>query len=373
MNELESDSAKRPPAFGTSGAGQPDVLKEEASGQPDGRLAPQAGEDVPDGESDDPDLGAQDHRNLRQFLSSLWTITIVGGVVAAVAGPLVLAKITGNSAPAAAPASGVSQSPHVSSVPHSPESATSPRSSRPPQRTGRNPAAVPATAANSPARVEGVTPLKTVGASLAVANKLELTGRQLAQLNAFARGNNSTTLRFLSSNHAVPVSDPGAFTDVTVMGNESKIVTITGMQVVKHCQAPLTGALFYNPSQGFDSTIRLSFNLDGPIDYAQYKSGPIFLGNVFQEHVVTLQPGETHTFSIYVETALHYCQFTFQMTVATPNGVVAESIDDNGKPFQLTSQAPQFSAYQAIYAGGVESPEPNGSYVQVNPKTYRGY
>jgi hypothetical protein len=147
-------------------------------------------------------------------------------------------------------------------------------------------------------------------------------------------------------------------------------VTITGMQIVKQCQAPLTGTFFESPSSGIDFTIRLGFDLDSSIGYAQEVGINSVSGDFFKDHVVTLGPGETRTFNIIAQTVLHYCQFTFQMSVATPGGVVVEKIDDNGKPFELTGVVTS-SAYQALYLGGVTSPTKSGKFVHVNPKTYK--
>jgi hypothetical protein len=219
-----------------------------------------------------------------------------------------------------------------------------------------------------PIRIEGVTPLSDLlGGSLALANSVQLTAQQLAQAN-----NQLLTGHYDS--YLPPALDPVpiqvAVTNVTIVGNETQTVTINSMQVIKHCEAPLSGSLFSNPSQGINGTIGLGFDLDSTISYAQNREQyrPLS-GNFFQKHVVTLRPGESQTLSIQVQTNLHYCQFTFQISVATRNGLVAEKIDDNGRPFQLTGMA---SAYQAVYVGGIGSPDRNGAFVQVDPKTYRG-
>ena len=259
----------------------------------------------------------------------------------------------------------------------------SPHSARSASQAASPGSTVAGTAANSPARVEGVTPLNTEpGVEAALAHKIQLTSGQLARLNGGSVGGGSAgTLRFLSSIHAVPIGS--AFTNVTMIGNGKTTVTITGMQVLKHCHASLAGTLFSNPSQGVNGTIGIGFNLDSPIDYAQ-KSDYGFRGNFFRNHVITLAPGETQTFHIRVATFLHYCQFTFQMTVATPAGTVTETINDNGKAFELTSRPPDpnpsklSNPYAAEYVGGITAMlnsslhDPKGSWVKVNPKTFHG-
>jgi hypothetical protein len=98
------------------------------------------------------------------------------------------------------------------------------------------------------------------------------------------------------------------------------------------------------------------FDLDEPISYAQDADNG---DGYFKDHVVTLAPGEVQTFS-------------FQMTVATPDGPVTEDINDNGKPFELTAIADEednstfaFPGYSYVYDG----PNPNDEFVRVNPKT----
>jgi hypothetical protein len=39
---------------------------------------------------------------------------------------------------------------------------------------------------------------------------------------------------------------------------------------------------------------------------------------------------------------------------------------------KLVDVGMRFSAYQVVYAGGVENEEGNGAYVRVNPETFRG-
>ena len=137
------------------------------------------------------------------------------------------------------------------------------------------------------------------------------------------------------------------------MGNERTTVTISDLQVVRHCQAPLAGTLFLSPSQGLNGTIGIGFDLDSPIYYARKYDYGLHGGDFFRDNVVTLAPGEAQTFDIAVRTSQHYCQFTFQMTVATPNGMVTENIDDNGRPFELTAKAKL--DYATEYIGGIEA------------------
>jgi hypothetical protein len=179
--------------------------------------------------------------------------------------------------------------------------------------------------------------------------------------------------------------------DVTVAGNDSVPVSITSMQIVKHCQSPLIGGtLFYSPTTGSGPfpTVRMYFDLDDQVSVGQYlpgeDSGPNVEagGNFFAREIVVLKLHEPATFVIFVSTQQQYCSFSFQMTVAAfGHAPVTESISDNGKPFQLTSdgensvlssQGISFESYKLVYAGGAANSSRGGEFIRENPATYRG-
>lgn len=216
---------------------------------------------------------------------------------------------------------------------------------------------VAATAANAPARVEGVTPMINAPKyNEATARTTPISATQLASLNAAVRSGSPKAAQILASLNAAQI-DKG-LTDVTVVGNQKLPVTIIGLQVVKHCQAPLRGTLFFSPGSGIETTLPIDFNLDGTGSGNSYP---------LPGKVVKLAQGEPFTFTLTAETSKYYCQFSFLMMVATADGNVAERINDAGKPFALTVGL-QPSKYSAVYAGGVVSPDSNGDYVSVNPK-----
>lgn len=232
-----------------------------------------------------------------------------------------------------------------------------------------------------PVKIEQVTPINTApNFSFVVPRLLVLDSTQLAGLNS---EDESDITKLETSERGVPTGS--GFINVTVMGNASKTVTITGMRVIKQCRPPLGGTFFYNPPAGGGPTIGLGFNLDSPADYAQnVERSYEYSGDYYQTHVVTLEPGEPQTFTIDVSSVRHYCQFYFEMSVATAQGNFTEKISPPGGQFQLTGSAAQWtnpsngaincSPYQAAYIGGVAVPDPaaNSSWVRVNPKTYNG-
>jgi hypothetical protein len=198
---------------------------------------------------------------------------------------------------------------------------------------------VPATAANAPARVEGVTPMYSYDEATASTRPISAT--QLASLNAALASGSPKLHQIFASLNAVAIAKGSA--DVTVVGNEKSTVTIIGMQVVKHCQEPLNGTGFLWEIQGVNDTMPVDFDLDS--SFGSDASNP------FPRKVVTLAPGETFTFTVSAETSEYYCQFSFLMMVATAKGTVIEKINNNGKPFALTAEAQEYKVFYFSYGG----------------------
>lgn len=224
-----------------------------------------------------------------------------------------------------------------------------------------------------PAAIEGVTPLTQDGSTrdtpYATSDVLDLTAAQLAKVNGAFNGGSPYWPDTLPGSPAALAS--AGYTDVTLVGNAPSTVTITGLDVVKDCQAPFTGTLFYAEAQGSGDTIKLGFNLDNPVPYAQNAGDDIatYTGRFFQDHVIRLNPGETQTMAIGVFAQHHSCSFTFKMTVTGPSGTVVETIDYHGKPFEI-SALQKTSAYQSLYVGGVVSPGGDDRFYYENPQTF---
>ncbi len=191
-----------------------------------------------------------------------------------------------------------------------------------------------------------------------------------------------TYLNNLWSNQTTP-TDSGAV-DVTFKSNTNETVTIADVEIVKKCQAPLSGTVFYGPPAGEGDNEGIGFNLDSPVTYAQDWSNSSFTGQYFDEHHITVAPNEApQTISLHVATAQHFCTFTFKMDIAssaTANQTpIVETITDRGKPFAISATFDSgsvtqvdFSKYQDAYITGLAARPTVGGYVQVNPKTYPG-
>jgi len=159
-----------------------------------------------------------------------------------------------------------------------------------------------------------------------------------------------------------------AAVQVVLRGNSSSSAVITNISVVKSCSSPLDGTLLESPAAAEDTSIYMGFNLDDALPIAQkYQNGQLY-GSYFAAHTITLTRGQVQTLVIHVETAQHFCQFTFEMQVDTANGRTTEMIKDGLKPFAVTGIA-KLGTYRALYAGGVISPSGNDAFTRVTATT----
>lgn len=146
-----------------------------------------------------------------------------------------------------------------------------------------------------------------------------------------------------------------AAVQIVLRGNAASTAIITGIQVVRHCSAPLTGTLLDSPPAGSNLAIQVGFNLDDLFPVAEkYQDGGL-TGSYFGSHTISLRKGETQALVVHAETRRHYCQFTFQLLIDTTDGHFTESVTNGGKPFAVTAFA-HIAKYKALYAGGVISP-----------------
>jgi hypothetical protein len=165
---------------------------------------------------------------------------------------------------------------------------------------------------------------------------------------------------------------------IALRGNSRQTAVITGIQVIKKCEPPLSGTLLYSPAAAEDTNIEIGFNLDSQFSVPQdYKAGQLY-GSFFSEHTISLRNGETQTLLMHAVTHRKYCQFSFRLIIDTANRRYVEAVSNSGKPFSVTGTAQPltpgsipFSNYRAIYVAGVASPQP-GKLEQVNPASYDG-
>ena len=157
-----------------------------------------------------------------------------------------------------------------------------------------------------------------------------------------------------------------AAVQIVLKGNAKDTVVITGIQLVKKCTAPLSGALLYSPPAGPVPDLGLGFNLDQQFPTAESATLPT---SYFLGHTISLTPGETQSLIVGAETKDQSCQFTFKLMVDTDKGQVALPITNHGKPFAVTAVG-KVSSYKIIYAGGVLDPGGDDAFAPMNAKTF---
>lgn len=219
-----------------------------------------------------------------------------------------------------------------------------------------------------PVKLEAVSPLEFYDyRSYALPRKLVLTAGQLAAMNTAVGISTAGYVNWFRRLGGVPAVD--GVIAVTLVSNSDVPVTIKEIDVLKRCQAPLHGTLFnYILGAGAPAVPQITFNLGQLVAVGQYgpPAGPNYPaagGNFFAKKVVTVGPHERpQTLNLFVQSR-RYCQFTFQMKVATPKGMVTETITNDGRPFRITggTNSANFGAVYNIANNGTH-------FIRVKPK-----
>ena len=170
---------------------------------------------------------------------------------------------------------------------------------------------------------------------------------------------------------------------LVVEGNSAKLARIINMQVVKQCQSPLAGTLFYSPGAAQDTSVKLGFNLDEFVSVARTYHDLVFGSSYFDNKTVSLRHGEQEVFQIRAVTKRYYCQYKLRLVVVVGGKTVYQVVDDHGRPFRVTASLvanpgvrDPYAAYKAVYLGGVAKPVSNGGnsndLMRIEPASYPG-
>lgn len=239
----------------------------------------------------------------------------------------------------------------------------------------------PASSSSPPARIESVSDITNSAEdrSFVLPNKLDMNESALSNFGSAIYPNSKKFAPWYASHGGVAV-DSG-FINITLRGNAKSTVSITGMKVIKECKQPLSGAFFGGVTQGEDDSIGMAFNLDLPeptpqaMARVEVDGSRILNEPYFKSKVITLEPDEQQSLTIVAFTEQSSCAFTFQMTVATPEGSFTQDLDHHGKPWTVTAKTPPtkpghpLSGYESAYMPRYH----NGliSWTQVDPATYK--
>jgi hypothetical protein len=210
------------------------------------------------------------------------------------------------------------------------------------------------------------------GYSYAFANQLPAS--DLPKLNSLVSSGGGYSSWLMSQGGVVPYD---VQLQIQIQSNTSQIATITDLQIVKHCGAPPTGTLVYEPgASGGSSDISIEYDLDQifPVAEDADTHESYFAGAT--GHTIVLDPKNPVTLEIDATTSKQDCKFSFNALIDTADGKrLSEVIDNHGKPFEVSALAISkvgsglnFSAYRTIFSYDGNS----NAFVSVNPKTYNG-
>jgi hypothetical protein len=242
-----------------------------------------------------------------------------------------------------------------------------------------------ATASRQPLKVVYEAPLYPLDSEYAddwsFKNGLTINTSELKRLNSIRRS--PAIGRWLTSKGGIRSTDD---IQLVVQNVSDSMVRIVQMQVIKSCQRPWTGALYQaNGGGAFEQVVRLSFNLDSGDPYAKYvnthsrylvshagKADPDY----FSVETIELAPDKQQVFNIHSYSSSQYCKFHYLATIISDEKTVDQAIYDNGRSFRVDglpqngNENTEYSRYKELYLGLDASPNPDGSLVQVDPKTY---
>ena len=207
-------------------------------------------------------------------------------------------------------------------------------------------------------------------------DKIQLPPVQLAHLNSLQSVTARAGYFYSLGGYAM-----NADTQLVLQNDSNRPVSILDLRVIKECGPPLTGTLFTAPPQANDNDVRIGFNLDSADTDAESATGwdaSAWSPDYFENNYISFMPGQQQVLNIRAVADSHSCTFTYQATVLEDRTKFYQTIDDEGKPFRVTSLVEgnsknSFARYAALYVGGVYTDWPthyHGEYVKEDPKTY---
>jgi hypothetical protein len=206
---------------------------------------------------------------------------------------------------------------------------------------------------------------------------IHLSKSDLAQLNAYARGSREE-VEWFRAHGAV---DPHAlYIKIVLRGARDEKVRIIGARAIPRCEAPLEGTLFLSPPAGQDENIKMVFDLDQAEPRAQFREHG-GLKDYFAHKTISLERDEDVTIQVEATTNNHYCEFELEFEVLTRQGVVSQTVDDQGVPFRVSALLRDKNAsvgdgisdvalYKNLYVSGLVAIGNGGKWEQWEPKAY---
>jgi len=166
----------------------------------------------------------------------------------------------------------------------------------------------------------------------------------------------------------------GTSTQLVVQNNRSYPVRIIDMSVIKDCQSPLEGTLFFGAGGAVDPTVGLGFNLDSSDTEAERAQGfgvNYWQPDYFTHYTISIQPGAQQVFDLWAVTSKYSCSYEYEVTILDGSRKVNQIIEDGNQPFRATALTilPGRSNYKAMYLFGPGTK--NGEMIRANPSTWK--
>lgn len=198
------------------------------------------------------------------------------------------------------------------------------------------------------------------GDSYAFQRPMDLTRTQLATINKVDYNHWA-----LQHGAVLASRNGGGLIQLALEGDRRTQILILNMTVASSCQAPLSGTLFNESSEGLPSPATLGFNLDSAYPTARQYSQLNGLGeNYFLKRSISLNYKKKQVVWVWVQTQ-RYCTFHLKAHILDGQRTVIETIGDSrttgvaSPPFRITAiiyrgadpntQAP-YPAYRAFYS-----------------------
>jgi hypothetical protein len=199
--------------------------------------------------------------------------------------------------------------------------------------------------AGPPVRIDYITQEPSPSGYYSFSRSLMLTTGQLQSLNSLTTGSGYDS--WFQSRGAVDVG--ASVLKIVLQGNRTFPVQVINMSAVKNCTSPYRGTLFENsPSGGAVDDLGVALNLDVPDPFPQ---DGLMAGNYFNAHTVSLDPGESQTVVVVVNSATLTCSYTLTLTVVANTKSMTETITNHGRPFQIAGLL-GLCKYKVLYIGG---------------------
>jgi hypothetical protein len=217
------------------------------------------------------------------------------------------------------------------------------------------------------------------GLSYALPSVHHLTPAELTNLATSGHTTNKESFdSFIQKNQGAAADGTAeAVVQLTLRGNRTYPVLVTGMQVTKQCGKPMRGTLFYSPAAAQSANAMIGFDLDKSIPQADAvsSSGKLGISYFLQQQISLISPQDTQGVSVEA-TTMGSCAFRLVLQVLDGSTTTYETVGNSttigtGPPFRITrmlgnAAGPDVADYGLVYVGGVMDSQCDDAWTSVN-------